>query len=53
MIIERIKSIVVTTYDGENLHILDVRQNYNRLLRLIYIYENNYQVDVALFKSVI
>ena len=25
MIIERIKSIVVTTYDGEDLHILDVR----------------------------
>ena len=24
MIIERIKSIVVTTYDGEDLHILDV-----------------------------
>ena len=45
-IIERITSVVATIYDGGDLH--------NILLRLIYIYENNYQAYyVALFKSVI
>ena len=31
----------------------DCRKNYNRLLRMKYMYESNYQVYVALFKSVI
>ena len=42
-----------TTYDGEDLHILDVRaiHNYSRVLREIYVHGNNYdQVHVALFK---
>ena len=47
MTIKRMKSVVVTTYDGEDLHILDVRATKLRqALETDIIHENNYQIYV-------
>ena len=60
MIIKIIKSFVDTTYDGEDLHILDVRRatELQQALetdryQVLYIYGNSYLVCVALINSVI